>query len=75
MLRRAGWSYWADFLDLQATGPVPWRREIEEGIEHSAKVVMFVDRAYLLSFNCLQVTPPPIACVCAGCRMLATPRG
>ena len=34
---------------------MPWRKEIEEGIRDSAKTVLFVDRAYLLSFNCLQV--------------------
>ena len=31
-----------------------WRKEIFEGIERAAKMVMFVDREYLLSFNCLQ---------------------
>ena len=35
-------------------GPVPWRKEIEDGIRSSAKVVMLVDKAYLLSFNCVQ---------------------
>ena len=49
-----GRTYWADYLDLQAKGPVPWRKEIFEGIEKAAKVVLFVDREYLLSFNCLQ---------------------
>ena len=32
-----GLPYWGDWLDLQASGPVPWRREIEEGIESCAK--------------------------------------
>ena len=42
-----GLCFWADFLDLQAEGPVPWRKEIvgrhspmhdehEEWHEHSA---------------------------------------
>jgi hypothetical protein len=51
----AGVDYWADFLDLQSEGPVQWRREIEEGIKHCAKVVCIVDEAWLTSFNCLQV--------------------
>ena len=33
-----GLTYWADFLDLQAEGPVPWRKEIEEGIRDASKV-------------------------------------
>ena len=37
---------------------MPWRKEIEEGIRDSAKTVLFVDQAYLLSFNCLQVHSP-----------------
>ena len=49
-----GYSYWGDWLDLQASGPVPWRKEIEEGIRDCAKVVIFLDEQYLLSFNCLQ---------------------
>ena len=46
-----------DVVSRQARGPVPWRKEIEEGIRDSAKTVLFVDQAYLLSFNCLQVHP------------------
>lgn len=53
-IAHAGFSYWADFLDLQAKGPVSWRKEIEEGIRGAAKVVLFIDKAYLTSFNCLQ---------------------
>ena len=49
-----GRTYWADYLDLQAKGPVPWRKEIFEGIDKASKVVLFIDRAYLVSFNCLQ---------------------
>jgi hypothetical protein len=45
----------ADYLNLQAEGPVPWRKEIEEGIRDCAKFVAFIDTEYLLSFNCLQV--------------------
>jgi len=52
--RQQGWTYWADFLNLQAEGPVPWRKEIEEGIRDCAKFVAFIDTEYLLSFNCLQ---------------------
>ena len=50
-----GLSYWGDFLDLQAEGPVPWRKEIEEGISTCSKFVCMVDAAWLHSFNCLQV--------------------
>ena len=39
----------------QAKGPVSWRKEIFEGIEAAAKVVLFVDSEFLLSFNCLQI--------------------
>ena len=46
--------YWADFLDLQANGPVSWRKEISEGVASSAKFVAFLDEHYLMSFNCLQ---------------------
>ena len=49
-----GRTFWADFLDLQSKGPVPWRKEIFEGIRRAAKFVAFVDREYLLSFNCVQ---------------------
>ena len=42
-------------VDLQAEGPVPWRMEIEEAIRSCSKFVALVDRAYLTSFNCLQV--------------------
>eukprot|EP00873_Tetraselmis_striata_P008929 jgi/Tetstr1/429193/TSEL_019146.t1 len=48
---------WADFLDLQASGPLPWLKEIEEGIAHCSKFVPFVDNAWLTSYNCLQVVP------------------
>jgi hypothetical protein len=47
--------YWADWLDLQAEGPLPWRREIEEGIQQSSKFVALIDEAWLTSYNCLQV--------------------
>ena len=50
-----GISIWGDFIDLQAKGPVPWRKEIGEGIENCAKMVIFLDKQWLLSFNCLQV--------------------
>jgi hypothetical protein len=50
-----GLAYWGDFLDLQAQGPIPWRSEIEQGIFQSAKLVAFIDKEYLKSFNCLQV--------------------
>eukprot|EP00961_Rhodomonas_salina_P161813 2179469-Rhodomonas_salina.1 len=46
-----GWAHWSDFLDLQATGPVPWRKEIEEGICNCAKVVMLVDKYALCEYN------------------------
>ena len=36
-------------------GPVPWRMEIEEGIRSCSKFVCLVDRAWLTSYNCLQV--------------------
>ena len=49
-----GYRAWWDYLDLQAKGPVAWRREIEEGILNAGKVVCFVDVPYLHSFNCLQ---------------------
>ena len=54
----AGFSYWADWLDLQAKGPVPWRKEIAEGIRDCAKVVLFVDTEYLKSYNCMQARWP-----------------
>jgi hypothetical protein len=50
-----GLTYWADFLDLQCDGPVPWQKEILEGIDRCSKVVAFVDAAYLMSVNCLKV--------------------
>eukprot|EP00873_Tetraselmis_striata_P019967 jgi/Tetstr1/440231/TSEL_028582.t1 len=46
--------YWGDYLDLQATGPVPWRQYISDGITSCSKFVAFVDEAWLKSFNCLQ---------------------
>uniref|UniRef100_A0A061QNP5 Wd40 repeat-containing protein n=1 Tax=Tetraselmis sp. GSL018 TaxID=582737 RepID=A0A061QNP5_9CHLO len=51
--KRPGFTYWADFLDLSGAGPVPWRREIEEGILKSAKFVAFIDIGFLRSYNCL----------------------
>eukprot|EP00873_Tetraselmis_striata_P017125 jgi/Tetstr1/437389/TSEL_026073.t1 len=45
---------WADYLDLKAEGPIPWRKEIEEGIASCSKFVVFVDKAWLTSYNCLQ---------------------
>lgn len=32
-----GFRYWADWLDLQAQGPIAWRQEIESGIKNSSK--------------------------------------
>eukprot|EP00873_Tetraselmis_striata_P027873 jgi/Tetstr1/448137/TSEL_035430.t1 len=51
--KKAGLVYWADFLDLAERGPLPWRREIEEGIRSSSKVLAFIDHAFLTSFNCI----------------------
>eukprot|EP00873_Tetraselmis_striata_P027865 jgi/Tetstr1/448129/TSEL_035422.t1 len=51
--KKAGLVYWADYLDLAERGPVPWRREIEEGIRSSSKVLAFIDHAFLTSFNCI----------------------
>ena len=34
---------------------MPWRKELEEGIMASSKVVCLIDEAWLTSFNCLQV--------------------
>ncbi|GHP12383.1 hypothetical protein PPROV_001111100 [Pycnococcus provasolii] len=45
---------WCDYLDLQAKGPVAWRKEIEDGIRDAGKMVCLVDMPYLHSFNCLQ---------------------
>ncbi|XRB06668.1 TIR domain-containing protein [Pycnococcus provasolii] len=53
-LQGGGFTIWADYLDLQAKGPVAWRKEIEEGIRAAGKVVCVVDVPYLHSFNCLQ---------------------
>ncbi len=39
---------WCDFLDLQASGPIIWRKEIFEGIEKAGKVLVFLDKEYLL---------------------------
>ena len=50
-----GSVFWADFLDLQAQGPVPWRREIGDAIQSASKFVAVIDLQYLLSFNCLEV--------------------
>ena len=64
--------YWADFLDLQARGPVSWKMEIIEGIRACSKFVAFIDFAWLTSYNCLQaslnnrlsrITYIPITCV------------
>jgi len=41
-------------MDLQAEGPVPWRKEIGDAIETCAKMVCIIDHQYLLSFNCLE---------------------
>eukprot|EP00873_Tetraselmis_striata_P017036 jgi/Tetstr1/437300/TSEL_002784.t1 len=49
-----GFTYWADFLDLAARGPVPWRKEVFEGVQSCAKFVAIIDSAYLQSYNCLQ---------------------
>eukprot|EP00873_Tetraselmis_striata_P045120 jgi/Tetstr1/465384/TSEL_010070.t1 len=51
--KKAGLVYWADFLDLANRGPVPWRREIEEGIQSSSKFLAFIDGGFLTSFNCV----------------------
>ena len=42
-----------DFLDLVSNGPVEWKSEIEEGIIDAAKFVAFIDKDYILSYNCL----------------------
>ena len=64
--------YWADFLDLQARGPVAWKMEITDGIRACSKFVAFIDFAWLTSYNCLQaslnnrlsrVTCIPITCI------------
>ena len=46
-----GVVYWADFLDLWNTGSVNWRMKIEEAIDKCTKMVVFVDREFLRSFN------------------------
>ena len=46
--------FWADFLDLQAQGPIPWRSEIGQAIQACSKFVAMVDKDYLCSFNCLE---------------------
>ena len=59
-----GSIFWADFLDLQAQGPVPWRREIGDAIQTASKFVAVIDLQYLLSFNCLEVyTISPFHCL------------
>ena len=45
---------WADFLDLQAQGPVPWKSEIGVAIQECSKFLAILDKEYLLSFNCLE---------------------
>jgi hypothetical protein len=50
-----GLVYWADWLDLHANGPVPWREEIDQAIANCSKFVAMIDRAWLTSYNCLQV--------------------
>eukprot|EP00873_Tetraselmis_striata_P024751 jgi/Tetstr1/445015/TSEL_032823.t1 len=47
--------YWGDLLDLQAPGPIPWRKGVEEGIANRSKCGAFVDKAWLSSYKCLQV--------------------
>lgn len=49
-----GLVYWADFLNLLAEGPVPWRKEIEEAVNACSKMVCIIDEAWVTSFNCLQ---------------------
>ena len=39
---------------LCGAGPVPWRKEIMEGVAHASKVVFFIDEAWCTSYNCLQ---------------------
>lgn len=51
--RKPGLVYWADFLDLAERGPVPWRKEIEEGIRSSSKMLAFIDEQFLTSYNCI----------------------
>lgn len=46
-----GLVYWADFLDLWNTGSVNWRQTIQKAVETCTKVVAFVDREFLRSFN------------------------
>ena len=73
--------YWADFLDLQARGPVPWKMEITDGIRACSKFVAFIDFAWLTSYNCLQaslnnnrlsrITCIPITCIPPRCLGLS----
>ena len=46
-------AYWADFLDLLNSGAKNWRHEIEVAINKCTKLVAFVDREFLRSFNCI----------------------
>ena len=38
-------------------GAVEWRKEIEDAIQGCNKFVAFIDMQYLLSFNCMEVSP------------------
>ena len=38
-------------------GAVEWRKEIEEAVTGCNKFVAFIDLQYLLSYNCLEVSP------------------
>lgn len=55
-----GFVYWADFLDLAGKGPVPWRKEIRDGISNSSKFLAFIDESFLSNYNCIMVRTNPI---------------
>ena len=55
MLALNGMSYWSDFLDLKALAPMPWNWKVVEAIRDCAKVVLFVDREWLVSINSIRV--------------------
>ena len=47
---------WAPLFGM-SQGAVEWRREIEEAIRGCNKFVAFIDFQYLLSSNCIEVSP------------------
>eukprot|EP00959_Pyramimonas_sp_CCMP1952_P362152 7584755-Pyramimonas_sp.AAC.1 len=54
MLGLSGMTYWSDFLDLKALAPMPWHWKIADGIRETAKVILLVDKEWLLSINCIR---------------------